>query len=115
MSEVASGDAATVLNFFTETIDDICDVLDEKNKNFNFAKLISTIKSTMSDLGPINPLFNAQLKTVREELLPKVFENWEMLSIKQNDIADMGNFFCKLHLLANFASETDKVLNSLKS
>ena len=28
----------------------------------NVAKIISSIKTTMSDLGPVNPLFNAQLK-----------------------------------------------------
>ena len=26
----------------------------------------------------------------------------------------MSNFFCKLHLLANFATETDKVLDSFE-
>ena len=29
-------------------------------------------------------------------------------------MSDMGNFFCKLHLLSNFASETDKVLNEFE-
>ena len=115
LSEVAGGDAATVLKNFTATIDDICDVLNENNKEYNYASLISTIKSTMSDLGPINPLFNSQLKSLREQLLPKVIGNWESLTESQKaDMTDMGNFFCKLHLLANFATETDKVLNSFE-
>ena len=69
----------------------------------------------MSDLGPINPLFNSQLKSVSEQLLPTIIENWEQLSDAQKEqLGEMGNFFCKLHLLANFASETDKVLNSFE-
>ena len=30
-------------------------------------------------------------------------------------MGDMGNFFCKLHLLSNFDSETDKVLNEFET
>ena len=48
----------------------------------------------MSDLGPVNPLFNAQLKVLRESLLPKALHNWESLSDKRkNEISNMGNFF----------------------
>ena len=69
----------------------------------------------MSDLGPVNPLFNTELKVLRETLLPKAIDNWEQLSDSDKaGFAEMGNFFCKLHLLANFASETDKVLSSVE-
>ena len=69
----------------------------------------------MSDLGPVNPLFNAKLKAVREELLPKVISDWHNLDeAERKEMGDMGNFFCKLHLLSNFASETDKVLNEFE-
>ena len=33
----------------------------------------------------------------------------------QQEFIEMGNFFCKLHLLVNFASETDKILKELES
>ncbi|XP_057300254.1 uncharacterized protein LOC130630693 [Hydractinia symbiolongicarpus] len=115
LSEVAGGDAATVMKNFTDTIDDMCDILKECDKDANFSRLVTSIKSTMSDLGPINPLFNSQLKSLREKLLPNVVENWNYLSETQKtDMTDMGNFFCKLHLLANFASEADKVLHSFE-
>ena len=68
----------------------------------------------MSDLGPVNPLFNAKLKAVREELLPKVISDWHNLDEAERKMGDMGNFFCKLHLLSNFASESDKVLNEFE-
>ena len=94
-----------------DTIGDICDVIDGDHEN-NLHNLVVSIKNTMSDLGPVNPLFNAKLKAVREELLPKVIDNWEYLDQgTQSEMGDMGNFFCKLHLLSNFATECDKVLN----
>ena len=100
---------------FSETLDDICDVMCNKDKEHNFANLVGSIKNTMSDLGPVNPLFNRQLQSLREKLLPKVIENWENLDhMQRNDFIDMGNYFCKLHLLVNFATETDKVLNSFE-
>ncbi|XP_065679984.1 uncharacterized protein LOC136094302 [Hydra vulgaris] len=69
----------------------------------------------MSDLSSVNPLFDSQLKTLREKLLSIAISNWDFLSSNVKDnMKDMSNFFCKLHLLANFASETDKVLNSFE-
>ncbi|XP_065656137.1 uncharacterized protein LOC136081830 [Hydra vulgaris] len=117
LSEVVGKDAATVLQNFTNIVDDICDVVSNSatEKEINFAKLITSIKSTMTDLSSVNLLFNSQLKTLREKLLPIAISNWDFLSSNVKDnMKDMSNFFCKLHLLANFASETDKVLNSFE-
>jgi E1A/CREB-binding protein len=115
LSELASGDAASTLSSLTETLDDICDILDTKDREKDFAKLICSFKTTMSDLGSVNPLFNNKFKEMRELLLPKVIEHWDSLAIEQkNEFKDMSNFFCKLHLLTNFATETDKVLNSFE-
>ncbi|XP_047126660.1 uncharacterized protein LOC100206568 [Hydra vulgaris] len=75
LSELASGDAGSTLSSLTETLDDICDVLDTKDKEKDFAKLICSFKTTMSDLGSINPLFNSKFKEMRELLLPKVIEH----------------------------------------
>ncbi|XP_065679669.1 uncharacterized protein LOC136094052 [Hydra vulgaris] len=112
LSELASGDAGSTLSSLTETLDNICDVLDTKDKEKDLAKLICSFKTTMLDLGSVNPLFNSKFKEMRELLLPKVIEHWDYLTIKQkNDFKDMSNVFCKLHLLTNFATETDKVLN----
>nr|XP_047132372.1 uncharacterized protein LOC124811137 [Hydra vulgaris] len=117
LSEVVGKDAATVLQNFTNIVDGICDVVSNSatEKEINFAKLITSIKSTMSYLSSVNPLFNSQLKTLREKLLPIAISNWDFLSSNVKDnMKDMSNFFCKLHLLANFASETDKVLYSFE-
>ncbi|XP_065646071.1 uncharacterized protein LOC136076670 [Hydra vulgaris] len=115
LSEMASGDAASILSSLTEMLYDICDIFDTKDREKNFAKLICSFKTTMSDLGSVNPLFNSKFKEMRELLLPKVIEHWDSLTIEQkNEFKDMSNFFCKLHLLANFATETDKVLDSFE-
>ena len=38
------------------------------------------MKSTMLDLGPVNPGFNAKLKDMQETLLPSAIENWTNLT-----------------------------------
>ena len=35
----------------------------------------------------------------------------DLLDPERSAMGEMANFFCKLHLLLNFASETDKVMN----
>ena len=65
--------------------------------------------------GPINPVFNAQLKILRESVLPTAIENWETLGCEQKqELKEMSNYFCKLHLLANFATETGRYLKELE-
>ena len=105
--EIISGDAQSIFESFSETIGDLCDVIDNGDSTeINFAKLVSSIKNTMSDLGPLNPLFNSHLKLLRENLIPKVLGNWDDLSeVRKCQFGEMGIFFlCKLHLFANFAT-----------
>lgn len=52
------------------------DVIDNGGSaTINFAELVSTIKNIVSDLGPVNPLLNSQLKSLREYLIQKVLGN----------------------------------------
>lgn len=52
-------------------------------------------------IGPTNPQFNTKLQAYREELLP-VVENWDQLSdTSKEEMSDMGEYFCKMHLLVN--------------
>ena len=77
------------------------------------SKLLASIKSTMSDQGPVNPCFNAELKQMRENVLPSAIENWDLLSKEnQKRFTGMANFFCKMHMLPNFALEVDKTLKA---
>lgn len=87
-------------------------MLDEGNDRLSCVdQLITSVKSTMSDKGPINPCFNKQLKTLREQLLPNVIDKWETFDEQlKNSLSDMCNFVCKMHLLPIMATEADKVL-----
>ena len=86
------------------------------DKEKDFAKLITSITNTMSDMGPVNPLFNKKLQAFRENLLPTVIDKWDNLTQEEKDsFIQMGNFFCKLHLLTNFVTETDKILKEFES
>ena len=66
LSEVADADAETTLKCFTTTVEDVCNVL-EGDKDNCFAELITSIKNTMSDQGPVNPLFNSKLEILRSK------------------------------------------------
>ena len=116
LGEMAGGDAASALQEFTLMADEIADSISGgSDKELNFARLMESITSTMSDQGPINPIFNSQLKVLRETILPVAKENWETLSdVEKDELKKMGNFFCKLHLLANFGTETDKYLKEFE-
>ncbi|KAJ8352067.1 hypothetical protein SKAU_G00235430 [Synaphobranchus kaupii] len=81
----------------------------------NFAKLIASLKTTMSDHGPINPSFNRELKTMREDLLPVAIENWHNLSEDSKaQIGSMSNFYCKMHLIVNLEEEAKKALKTFE-
>ena len=64
-------------------IDELKDALplvDDTEKQNLVAKLVTSIKNTISDQGSVNPCFNRQLQIFRESLLPDVLSNWEELS-----------------------------------
>ena len=75
------------------------------------AELVTSIKSTISHQGPTNVTFNEQLTELRKDLLPKLFEKWEELSDdSKKSLEEMGNYYCKLHLLVNLGEEANKAL-----
>lgn len=68
----------------------------------------------MSDKCSVNHVFNSQLKALRSTLLPQVMEHWdELTDVQKEDMRDMGNFFCRMHILVNMALECDKTLGQL--
>eukprot|EP00057_Strongylocentrotus_purpuratus_P006869 XP_011661343.1 PREDICTED: uncharacterized protein LOC105436956 isoform X1 [Strongylocentrotus purpuratus] len=113
LREVGAADTDTLMDAFTSTIEEITAAVSDSTteKQTKIAGLISSLKNTMGDQGPTNPQFNTQVQTLRETLLPKVVDNWDQLNEdNKKEMANMGNFFCKMHLLVNFATEGDKVL-----
>ena len=114
LKEIAGGDTAAVMNSFLDTINDLSDTLTKEgveNRSFYVGKIVSSIKSTMLDRGPVNPCFNKQLHILREGFLPRVIDNWENFDESvRSSLGSMCNFFCKMHLLPNMATETNKIL-----
>ena len=50
---------------------------------------------------------------MRETVLPSAVENRDLLSKgNQKRFSEVANFFCKMHMLRNFALEVDKTLKS---
>jgi E1A/CREB-binding protein len=89
--------------------------LNEIDRDAKVAKLIASLTNTMSDQGSVNPVFNSALADLRSDLLPVVIDNWLDLSEEsQTNLRPMGNFFCKMHLLVNFATECDKALKEFE-
>ena len=76
-----------------------------KPEKINTKLYLSSFKNTMSDLGPTNPLFNEKLEAYREQLLPKIIENWGDLSEEeQAAMRDMGHFFLQIAFAGKFCN-----------
>ena len=61
------GDVQSIFKSLSEAIADLFNVIDNSDSaKINFAKLVLSIKNTMPGLGPVSPLFNSQLKSLRE-------------------------------------------------
>ena len=65
--EIESGDVQSIFKSLSEAIANLFNVIDNGDSaKINFAKLVLSIKITMPGLGPVSPLFNSQLKSLRE-------------------------------------------------
>ena len=112
--ELGKSDTEAIMDSFKYRVKEIAQAL-SSGENLTVedkvAELVTSIKNTMSDQGPTNATFNEQLTELRKELLPKVVEKWEDLSEdSKKSLEQMGNFYCKLHLLVNLGKEANKAL-----
>jgi len=109
--EVGKGDAATLFDSFTTLLSDLADSISGTDKRKNLSKIVAAIIASMSDQGSVNHVFNQRFEEFRQDLLPTAFDNWETLSLyEQQCLGKLFSFFCKMHLFVNFASEIDKCL-----
>jgi len=70
----------------------------------------------MSDQCATNLIFNKELQKLKEKVIPHAVEQWESLNNhEQKEISKVFNFFCKMHILVNFASEAEKCIQQLES
>ena len=113
--ELGKSDTEAIMDAFKNRVEEIAQALssdDEKASVENkVAELVTSIKSTMSDQGPTNATFNEQMTELRKDFLPKVVEKWQDLTENsKKSLEEMGNFYCKLHLLVNLGEEANKAL-----
>ena len=115
LSETAGGSTNELTEAFLRTIQQLGTAISKKDDNL-VSRLIASIRHTMSDQGSVNPAFNATLMELRKTALQNAVEEWEHLSTTmKEDIISMSNFFCKMHIVVNFATEADKVLKMYES
>ena len=68
----------TIFQTFVNLIDELKDALphvDDAEKQNLVARLVTSIKNTLSDQGSVNPCFNRQLQILWESLLPDFLSN----------------------------------------
>ncbi|WAR10687.1 hypothetical protein MAR_035763 [Mya arenaria] len=66
--------------------------------------ILCNIRDTMSDRASTEKHFNVLLEQFRNEILPEVIDNWEILSEQEKKLCSkMNNLYCGLHLLVGMA------------
>jgi hypothetical protein len=113
LHEMGGSNTADLMQSFNHLVEELANAVTSgtNDKSDKIAHLTASIKNTMSDQGSVNPVFNEQLRVMREEALSSILDDWEHMSPEaQSSISSLGNFVCKMHLLVNFASECDKTL-----
>lgn len=111
----ARGDTETTFESFMYRVKELAGCIKEGTTEDKIARLIVSLKSTMSDQGPINPSFNRELQSVREDLLPVAIKNWDNLSdLTKSQLSAMSNFYCKMHLIVNLEEEAKKALKTFE-
>lgn len=110
----AGGDTETTFESFMYRIKELAMCIEQGTEETT-AQLLASLKTTMSDQGPINPSFNRELQSVREDLLPVAIKHWDTLSEQtKSEISAMSNFYCKMHLIVNLEEEAKKALKSFE-
>ena len=79
---VFSGSAQDTL----DTLKDIDSVHSALGKSVASARIVSSLKNTMSDRHAAEKLFNTMLQDYRVEVLPKIAENWKDLAEPQGTV-----------------------------
>eukprot|EP00057_Strongylocentrotus_purpuratus_P011916 XP_011666390.1 PREDICTED: uncharacterized protein LOC105439273 [Strongylocentrotus purpuratus] len=116
LSEMAGGDTSAVFESFQERVKELAESIssdDPATTSDITNRMITTIKSTMTDQGPTMPQFSEKIRTLKEELLPHVVSNWDGLTEDDKSTCQQfATFYCKMHPIINFAEEVDKVLKA---
>ncbi len=84
----------------------------EEEINKTYQDLVKHFENTVSDQAAVNGMFNSELEKLRAEILRETFPDFDLLPVlQQQRLIKMGNFFCKMHLLVNFAAEDNIIIS----
>ncbi|KAI8517637.1 hypothetical protein Bbelb_036540 [Branchiostoma belcheri] len=109
--EMPSGESADQLEGLKFILEKIVRLTNSTDYNQYSNRIITKIKNTMGDGAASQKHFNQLLQTYRQDILPEVFENWEMLEDSvQQDLISMNHMYCQLHALIGFATYSDEAL-----
>ena len=96
LSQMLTGSAQQTLDVFKQILSDFQQTVGSQAK----AKLVTSIKNTMSDRHIVQKNFNCLLEEYRALILSEVITSWNELSFEeQHSMSLLNNFFCGLHLL----------------
>ena len=112
VNDVFSGSAEHSLELLKVCMQQVDQACAQTGSKSVAAKLISSIKNTMSDRAATNLKFNTLLDNYRRDLLPSITENWSAMTDEEHAaVAKVNHHFCGLHLVVNLAEQCNAVLS----
>ncbi|KAK6175393.1 hypothetical protein SNE40_013865 [Patella caerulea] len=105
LREMFNKSGSNILETFKEIIGDVrvhCYQKDRSNEMDIGYQILADIRDTMSDRASSEKNFNRLLSAYREEVLPKIIDEWQQLETgEKRPCTKINNFFCGLHLLVS--------------
>ena len=109
--EVVRGSAQATLDEMATILQELTNIACSQTCSDVGNKILSNIKSTMSDRASVECSFNELLTEYRATILPTVVEGWsDLLEEEQLSMSRMYNFFCGMHLIVSMAEHTAEAL-----
>ena len=106
--EVVTGSAQATLEQLTIILNELSHIASSSDVG---NKILSSIKSTMSDRSSVECSFNDLLAEYRAKILPAVTHGWsELQEEEQLSLSYMYNFFCGMHLIVSMVEHTCEAL-----
>ena len=116
LHQVALGDAESQLSLFKEILTDVFEMGEVENTPQAVKNAIVSIKNLMSDRCATQKKFNELFIQFCKSLLPELLNNRENLSLdEQNRLANLNEFFCRLHFIVGLADQAKVCLKVWES
>ena len=109
---MCSGEADSYSEAFKHMLEDISSfVVPEEQVDLDVGEVLTAIKALMTDRTIMNKAFFKKFSCWREECLPFVVKNYNILpDDKKEKISNIHHVFCGLHVLCNLGIYAEKSL-----